>query len=441
MGTYCRSVLAASSRPTVVRFEASRLGLLDLLRLGAAFAVVAYHYTAFRHPGFGVSVDRVFPTVGVVTGLGALGVQLFFLISGFVILMSLWDRSIHDFTASRIARLFPAYWLAVLSTGALMVLFQPEVLTEQYGWEASVSQLFANLTMVQEALAVQPMDGVYWTLFVELKFYVAVGLLSLFGLTRGRVIAFAVFWPLLGELASTADAPLASALLGGRHAAFFSAGMLIYLLHREGHSPIVWLLLGMQWAVAMKHSGTDLVSVINNNTGRDFQPTTVMIVVSLCFVLVLVATLTRLRDVSARWMALAGGLTYPLYLIHENWGWVIISATHERIGQLCALGLAILLSLLAAAMIHVFVERPLTPRLRRVIRMGLQDLQEPRPQIGQPTQERLDERTALEVHVSHGQSAVRPKPETVPPSSPPDSLPETTVGRLPCVTAATPRRQ
>ncbi len=357
--------------------------MLDLLRLVAALAVVAYHYTAFRQNAFGAPTDVVFPSVGRFTGVGALGVQLFFVISGFVILMSLWGRSIQDFTASRAARLLPAYVVAVLVSGIMMVAFHPAILEGIYGRTTS-SDVIANLTMMQSALGVQNLDGVYWTLFAEFRFYVLVGLLSLWGLTRGRVIAFAFFWPVLGELANTAGSPLAASLLGGRHAAFFAAGMVIYLMYRDGRSMLLWLLLGMQWAFAMRHAGTDLVSAINGNTGQGYAPETAMATVTLAFAAVLVATLTPFNNMSWRWMSFAGGLTYPLYLIHENWGWVIISATHETLGQWTALAVAVTAVLIAAATIHVFVERPLAPRIRRAVREGLESPRAPRPSAHGP---------------------------------------------------------
>jgi hypothetical protein len=85
-----------------------RVETLDLLRLFAALAVVAYHYT-FR--GFAaddmtwVHVDAVVP----VTKYGYLGVQLFFVISGFVIAYSAEGRNARQFFIARAARLYPGF--------------------------------------------------------------------------------------------------------------------------------------------------------------------------------------------------------------------------------------------------------------------------------------------------------------------------------------------
>ena len=89
--------------------EAGRLRVLDGLRLVAALAVVAFHYTGRDNPAWGESVRTVFPTLSPVTLYGGFGPYLFFMISGFVILMSTWGRPVHSFVASRVGRIYPAY--------------------------------------------------------------------------------------------------------------------------------------------------------------------------------------------------------------------------------------------------------------------------------------------------------------------------------------------
>ncbi len=67
-----------------------RLAELDLLRFIAALAVLAFHYLVAYASVWGDRPAELFPAVAPVAGLGILGVELFFMISGFVILMSAW---------------------------------------------------------------------------------------------------------------------------------------------------------------------------------------------------------------------------------------------------------------------------------------------------------------------------------------------------------------
>ncbi|NEC93307.1 acyltransferase family protein, partial [Streptomyces sp. SID12501] len=120
---------------------------------------------------------------------GSLGPELFFVISGFVILMTAWGRTTVAVVASRIGRLYPSYWVAVLLTGALLLLVWSE------GKHVTPGQVAANLTMLQAVVGVDHVDGVYWTLWAELRFYLLMGLLVLVGVTRRRVLTVALLWP------------------------------------------------------------------------------------------------------------------------------------------------------------------------------------------------------------------------------------------------------
>src|SRR5215469_15288981 len=121
-----------------------RVYVLDGLRLAAALSVVAFHLVAG-------AADRAWdtPTTGLFGPLvhaaryGWLGVELFFLISGFVICMSSWGRTAGQFAVSRFVRLFPAYWFAVLATTAVVTA------VPLYEHRLHPDQVLVNLTMLQ----------------------------------------------------------------------------------------------------------------------------------------------------------------------------------------------------------------------------------------------------------------------------------------------------
>ena len=88
-----------------------RLRALDGLRLIAALMVAAYHYGGRGGEvtrAWGSSPQHQFPTMHGYFAYGCLGVQVFFVISGFVICMSGWGRPLKSFFASRTSRLLPA---------------------------------------------------------------------------------------------------------------------------------------------------------------------------------------------------------------------------------------------------------------------------------------------------------------------------------------------
>lgn len=116
-----------------------RIEELDALRGPAALAVMVHHY--FNR--FDFLYGHWFP-VPKFTDVGKYGVHLFFMISGFVILMTLErTRRPVDFLFARFSRLYPAYWVCVLLTFALVRIFSLP------GRETSVKDALVNLTMLQ----------------------------------------------------------------------------------------------------------------------------------------------------------------------------------------------------------------------------------------------------------------------------------------------------
>ncbi|RZJ93005.1 MAG: acyltransferase, partial [Hymenobacter sp.] len=105
-------------------YKSTRYYEIDLLRFVAAAAVVLYHF-AYRgyHADHLSPVD--YPVLGQVCKYGYLGVELFFLISGYVILHSAQGKSLGQFFVSRVQRLYPAYWVACTLCFVVVRLFRP----------------------------------------------------------------------------------------------------------------------------------------------------------------------------------------------------------------------------------------------------------------------------------------------------------------------------
>ncbi len=73
-------------------------------------AVMTLHY-GIRGFAIGDHVSPLhFPTLGPLVRYNYLGVNLFLIISGFVILMSVQGKGVRGFIVSRATRLYPAYW-------------------------------------------------------------------------------------------------------------------------------------------------------------------------------------------------------------------------------------------------------------------------------------------------------------------------------------------
>ncbi len=350
-----------SSVPVAPVASRPRFLLLDLLRLCAAVAVMLYHYTARFNDQWDAVPSEKFQFVSQFTAYGFLGVQLFFVISGFVILLSAEGRTVGQFVSARVARLFPAYWAGVILTTLLFVVIAP-----QFERKVSATEFLVNLTMVQKAFGVRHIDGVYWTLWIELLFYIMIALLISVRLTEAKVYWFAFLWPLIGALAHASDSAFLSSLLSPAYAPLFAGGMLLYLLHSRGNSLLRWMLLLFNVCLAAHQTVTfDVLGSAQKYTGVQLSENVGVVLVLGIFGLVAAVTLTPLQHRGWSWMTYAGALTYPLYLVHEYWGWWMIGIVNPVAGKWAAVGAAFAVSFLLAIVIERWVERPIRPRLRR----------------------------------------------------------------------------
>jgi peptidoglycan/LPS O-acetylase OafA/YrhL len=347
--------------------DGGRLHALDGLRLIAALMVACYHYGGrggeITH-AWGASATRVFPTLHTPFAYGCLGVQVFFVISGFVICMSGWGRSPRSFLASRAARLLPAYWVAVLLVTAVFAL--PVVVYEA----VSPSDVLVNLTLLQQPLGVDRVLGVDWTLWAEVRFYALFALcVVLPGASRRRVIMFCAGWILAAAIARGAHQPLLDIVLMPEYAPFFAGGVGLYLVHRDRRDPYAWGIVGVSFLTGQHYAVRSLWNAADPHAFAHRTSFGIIAVVAFGFVAVGAIALGWLDRVNWRRLTVAGALTYPFYLVHEHLGWVVVEALHRRLGvpSYGTFLLTIASMLLLAWAVNKVVEERLTPRLRKAL--------------------------------------------------------------------------
>ncbi|MFI1069660.1 acyltransferase family protein [Streptomyces puniciscabiei] len=354
---------------------------MDGLRLVAAVMVAAYHFLGTPTPHFwGRTELREFaPFVHEISRYGWLGVEFFFAISGFVICMSCWGRTPAQFAVSRIARLFPAYWCAVLVVVALVLVSRVS------HWPAATRidprTVLGNLTMAPGPLGLELVDGVSWTLWVEARFYLLMAVLLVFGLSHRRVVTFCATWLLAGVVALELRSPLLDEFVLPRYTGFFVAGIILHLMQRFGQSLLLWLLLGFAWSyelTVLELRVADHAAVPPGESRPSWAVCAA--VLTLCLGLLALAgvggPLARLRW---RWLVTAGGLTYPFYLVHQSIGIPLAKGlirAFPRLGLLPSMAVSVGCVLGLSLLIHTTVERRLGRLLRHRLTLDMR-FQEP----------------------------------------------------------------
>ncbi|MFC3578492.1 acyltransferase family protein [Streptomyces yaanensis] len=355
------------SRPTRRRERAaasgrtrSRLYAVDGIRLIAALMVAVHHYAGTRRvdqPGnliWDRPVSDIMPTVFHFAAYGWIGVEIFFVISGFVICMSCWGRTPRQFFVSRVIRLYPAYWCAIVFTTVVLMAL-PGV------WERMrLRDILLNFTMLQSGSGVRNVDGVYWTLWSELRFYLLFLLVVATGLTYRKVVLFCCVWGAAAMLAPVAEVPLLDLVAGPEAAWYFIAGLALYLMHRFGQDLLLWGILAMSWLMGQRELGQRIDEVEHVSGWRG------AVLIFTVFLLVMVAIALGLTDrVRWKWLVTAGSLTYPLYLMHYAAGTTLINRLRDTMDARLLVVSVIAGFLLLGYLVHRFVERPVAGALKR----------------------------------------------------------------------------
>jgi peptidoglycan/LPS O-acetylase OafA/YrhL len=186
-----------SATPIGAKPGGGRIVQLDTMR-GIAVALVFLHH-AFQ--GF-YNREAGLPALAEAVDFGRAGIVVFFLISGFVIVRAIPERTVQAagvFWKRRFWRLFPAFWAAVILAAVLSLWGVPK--TSILALPVTPGSFLANLTMLPH-LFDQPLAiGVFWTLEVELIFYALISLAILarpMTLPRYLTYAFALFAASIG---------------------------------------------------------------------------------------------------------------------------------------------------------------------------------------------------------------------------------------------------
>lgn len=315
--------------------KGQRLLELDALRGIAALAVVCFHYFYRYNDIYGH--ENLFVDWSL---MGKFGVELFFMVSGFVIFWTLnrVDKPL-DFIVSRFSRLYPAYWAALIITFLIVSFYGLP------GREVSLRDALMNILMFQEYLKIPHVDRVYWTLTVELTFYFWMFVFYLRScLDKAEIIlSFIIGFSIFHSIgAIDIPTPLYEIFIM-KYLPFFTAGICFYKITNQD--------------IDLKRNifilSFSLLSTIAIYSFKHF------IVFTIFYIVFYLALSGRMKFLQFKPFVFMGGISYSLYLIHQNIGYVIINKFYEMqwsplLGILASLVFCIFLAVLSSK----FIEKP-----------------------------------------------------------------------------------
>ncbi len=295
--------------------------LLDATRFFAAFWVMNFHYL------FGQTGDLEWYRYG------NLGVQLFFIISGFVIVLSLSTKNLKDFAVNRFLRLFPLFWILCTAT-YIITLLVPNTVT------SSFTEYLRSMTMMGDLFNgivgyTRLIDPSYWSLTVELIFYVGIGIFTYFFSSK-NIRYFFAFWLIFSAITFIlhVDHNFYIKLFLVRHASYFAFGGALALIttkqakNQEKNTVekyFDWALLFTSsiYATYIHSRALEPYYIVNPH---DTTIITILHIVFFVTIPILIYFSPKIKNVRViSTLTILGGITYPLYLLHQKIGNAIIN--------------------------------------------------------------------------------------------------------------------
>lgn len=364
---------------------------LDVMRLLAAQAVMFYHlvFLSWAESAGSHGIRAVvgnpmaFPQAIAWASVGWVGVQIFFVISGFVILMSAQNKSASDFLIGRVTRIAPALWFFTVLSAAIVLACGVLPLGE----------LSVRFLRSMVLFPVGPwVDGAVWTLVAEAVFYAAVFVLIRMDMI-GRITPVlaavtlfnVLFWAavlageagILGEaghrLAAAASSYKLRVTLISTNC-YFAVGASLYQIFMRRNVPVHAALFGLNFLAAL----VSTYYAARSSVGVAQFGQTPLVAVGVWAVATLVMSGCVLRRIGSKgsfvpFATMAGLLTYPLYLINQITGGFLLGLGY-RSGLAPALAVIVAAGLCTvfAGLFALLIERRLQAGLSKILKHQFQ---------------------------------------------------------------------
>lgn len=331
-----------------------RVIALDPLRFLAAISVVLFHYMYRPEADLPQGLSYA-------AGFGYLGVPLFFMISGYVIAFSAENKTAFEFAVARLTRLYPVFWAGMAFTLAFAFIFGKDAYP--------VEQVIANLTMLAPYLGHDYLDGVYWTLTAELKFYACVFFLMVLGWFNEYRIWLGA-WLLLAFLHFFTGQPFFMGwFINPHYSPYFIAGIAFCLMQKKGAGRFISIVLLSSLLLSSFQAYSHAYQFLRW-PGMLERSIAVLLVWSFYALFYLMATGKIKPKDSKKYLAL-GSLTYPLYLIHNVAGKAVIDGLNGVMPEGASVVATIGLMLFSAYAMHRVMDGMIAAPLKhQLLNMG-----------------------------------------------------------------------
>lgn len=350
--------------------DSYRYRLLDPLRGLAIISVMLLH---FCERGIESSDNIIHARLWTVVQHGYLGVQMFFVISGFCISAALYGSMnkkfpLRHFLHRRLRRIFPPYWASltlVVILGFLTILILDTPI--QTVFPLTTGDWICNILLIQGPMHATDANLVYWSLSIELQFYLVMAVALLWSrYTEVWLVIFSSLSFSIQIYSNSSSLPIWGTIFA--HWSEFLCGIAgYYWITGNGKSRLLpWLLVGFVFGEILIHSSElNILLLQGDDTAKPSKA------IKLCFCLCCLSLMLACQSIDAAvcrtkfasLLQFFGLISYSLYLTHVPVGTRLFNFTDRVIGldglkwTIPALA-AIFLSTAFAMVFYRWCERP-----------------------------------------------------------------------------------
>jgi peptidoglycan/LPS O-acetylase OafA/YrhL len=354
-----------TSAPRASLDKSRRIEFLDVLRGLAALLVFVQHSMETRSGSFLLWTTKY-------VSIGEMGVVVFFIVSGFVIPVSLEKyNSLSRFWLGRLLRLWPVY----LASLAIAVVFDNLNIMGMHQFRDAFHfhpglVVLGNATMLEQFLGIPVAISAYWTLSLELVFYILCSLLFVFGVLRRTQtwlwVSVAILLLSQVALAGAFHQSLPAGRVGLIVTALF--GTLLYRQQSDRNLPQTLLtvlpVLFSVFAVTFWLRSHFYTRPSILSADHSLRATTLCLVMTWisAYLIFLAGFALRARQFP-RLLIWLGQISYPLYLFHS----MVLALMPTTLPWPAYLLGTLSISLLIAYLIHVLIEKPVERFQRKAL--------------------------------------------------------------------------
>jgi len=316
------------------------LSILDVLRAVAALAVCLFHFN-YRNGG----------SLSAALEYGHYGVEVFFVISGFVIPLAMsWSgfryRDAGNFLLRRMIRLYPVFAIVAIVTLLCEVYGNPLLGYGGGAEDLTWSRAVANFTLTCSMVGERWYQPVFWTLAIEAQYYLLIAL-SFPLLVHRQVwvrVAILLLWICPSYFVGYGETVFS-------WTAFFSIGILVFLKQQKLMTTTAfWFLM--------------VLAVYSHEATRNLTSGLLGVLTAVCIL--------YSPEIRAQWLVKLGAISYSLYLLHiaiggavlihlrnlpESWQWMNNQPLGITLATLVSVGLSMLF--------YKYIELPIHQLARR----------------------------------------------------------------------------